>query len=327
MQTYKTVGPNASVSESAGPVGGETLRILYVGGYGRSGSTLMDMMLSTHPDAFGAGELARIFDYVRSGDRCSCGEVYERCDVWGPVLVHTLATVPGLTYEEAARVTRRVDSRRSFWGRGLDLSAPINQRYRAIWCTLLEAVAARTGSRVLVDSSKSDRGNGIRALVLSRVCGFDVRALHLVRDPRGVMWSVLKGSNRKLEAGEPAALRGGSARALVGWTMANATVHAMNARGLRSERLRYEDLVTEPEENLMKLGEPLGLDMAPVAGHLAAGLELVPGHGVSGNRLRRKGVTSLKLDAAWRTSLPVHARILAGLVWPLRWFYGYGGSS
>jgi hypothetical protein len=301
-------------------------RIVYVAGYGRSGSTLMDMMLGAHPDAFGMGELARIFDYTLAGERCSCGEAYRACTVWGPVLERVLAGVPGLTLEEAAAVTRRIDARSSLIGGRLNPAGAGAARYAAVWRTLLAAVAERTGRSVLVDSSKSDRGNGVRALALARVCGLDVRMVHQVRDPRAVMWSLLRGSNRKLEAGEPARLPGGVLRALVGWTLANATVHAMEARGLAAVRTRYEDVVTDTAAQLARLGGPLGMELAPVAAHLAAGGALEAGHGVSGNRLRRGGVSALRLDAEWQERLPTAARALALLAWPMSRRYGYRGG-
>ena len=39
-------------------------KIIYVAGYGRSGSTLLDMMLASHPAVFGAGEMST---YVLTG--------------------------------------------------------------------------------------------------------------------------------------------------------------------------------------------------------------------------------------------------------------------
>lgn len=47
--------------------------IVYIAGTGRSGSTLLDMLLSSHPLAFGAGELSAVFVEWAEGGLCTCG--------------------------------------------------------------------------------------------------------------------------------------------------------------------------------------------------------------------------------------------------------------
>lgn len=47
--------------------------ILYVGGTGRTGSTVLDRMLGNVPGVFAAGELTWLWFALRSGGRCACG--------------------------------------------------------------------------------------------------------------------------------------------------------------------------------------------------------------------------------------------------------------
>jgi hypothetical protein len=299
-------------------------RVLYVAGYGRSGSTLMDMLLSAHPDACGTGELARIFDYILEGGSCTCQETYESCALWGGVLRHLADAVPGFSVERAAAVTRRVERRPGLWRSSLPGDPALVGEYTAIWRGVFGAVAAATGAAMVVDSSKSDRASGIRALALRELCGLDVRTVHQVRDPRGVMWSLLRGSNRKIEEGRPPAVRGGALRALAGWIAANATVEAMVARrGLPVVRVRYEDLVEDAPAQLRRLARPFGIDVSPLISFLEEGGALRSDHGVAGNRLRRKGVEKLRADVEWRTRLPRPARLLALAAWPLVCRYEY----
>ena len=37
--------------------------VLYIAGYGRSGSTVLDMLLGTHPRIIGGGELTHLFHH------------------------------------------------------------------------------------------------------------------------------------------------------------------------------------------------------------------------------------------------------------------------
>ena len=63
------------------------VKVLYIMGAGRSGSTLLDMVLGSHPDVRGAGELTNA---ARNGwlknEDCSCGRPVNDCPFWTEVL-------------------------------------------------------------------------------------------------------------------------------------------------------------------------------------------------------------------------------------------------
>ena len=99
---------------------------------------------------------------------------------------------------------------------------------------MLMALAERAD--IIVDSSKSAR-NTCGRLPAFHGAGIPVKGLHLVRDPRAVMWSIQRGSNRRLERGESAKLPGGMARGLVSWCLVNAGVDRGHVGGrLKAER-------------------------------------------------------------------------------------------
>jgi len=64
-------------------------------------------------------------------------------------------------------------------------------RYAEYTQILFDTIAELSGAEVIVDSSKSPA----RALALSRMPGFEVNMLHLVRDVRGVAYSLRKLNN------------------------------------------------------------------------------------------------------------------------------------
>jgi hypothetical protein len=186
----------------------------------------------------------------------------------------------------------------------------------------LTAIHRESGAPVLVDSSKSTWKTG-RRLALLKECGFDVRGIHLVRDPRGVMYSISKGSNRLLESGGHAQLFGGMFRGLLGWVLANLLAEISLLKENTFVRIRYEDLVADPVAALGRIGTLLGVDMQPVTMRLATGDSLLRGHGVSGNRMRRQGPVTIVNDTRWRDALPLSGRMLALVAWPLARRYGY----
>ena len=64
-----------------------TIKIVYITGFGRSGSTLLDILLASAPSAFGCGELnALLREGIFGGDPCACGEPVANCPLWQDVM-------------------------------------------------------------------------------------------------------------------------------------------------------------------------------------------------------------------------------------------------
>jgi hypothetical protein len=63
--------------------------LVYITGSGRSGSTLLDMLLSTHPDIAALGEVHRFsmsLGRKSAPHRCTCGDVIDECEFWSAVI-------------------------------------------------------------------------------------------------------------------------------------------------------------------------------------------------------------------------------------------------
>ena len=62
-------------------------KVLYIAGYGRSGSTILDIILDSHPDITAVGELTFLLDDAAIPSRhCSCGAAYAECGFWSRVV-------------------------------------------------------------------------------------------------------------------------------------------------------------------------------------------------------------------------------------------------
>jgi len=295
-----------------------TTKMIYIAGYGRSGSTLMDILLGAHPKCFGGGELNHLFDDILSHRYCSCGDSYYVCPFWSNVLKGFQRKLPRMDYETAHFITtsneRLISSRRNI------------RRYGMVWRALFEALREQDAlkTEVIVDSSKSS-WKAWRRPFLVQQCGTEVFGIHLVRDPRAVMFSVMKGSNRRMEAGENPRLVGGAVRGLLGWCLSNSLVE--NAKAFSTipfMTLRYEDLVHDPASELSRVADFLALEMTPVIDRLALDAGFDGGHGVSGNRMRRRGTLRIRADDEWRRKLPPLLQLLSIAVLPLYRRYRYG---
>lgn len=57
--------------------------IVYIAGYGRSGSTILSLLLSQIDRVISLGEVCNLRLETFEKDRCSCGAVYSQCEFWG----------------------------------------------------------------------------------------------------------------------------------------------------------------------------------------------------------------------------------------------------
>ena len=58
-------------------------QVLYVGGWGRSGSTLLSHLLGRLPEMVAVGELRYVWQAGVSGNElCGCGQPFDECPFW-----------------------------------------------------------------------------------------------------------------------------------------------------------------------------------------------------------------------------------------------------
>lgn len=296
-------------------------RILYIAGYGRSGSTLLDCILGSHEQMFGTGEFTHLFNELINDAKCSCLEPVRTCPFWNEVLSESgKALGKAVDFSEARAVTRKVERI------GPDQSESADgKQYLALWDALYRAVGKVSGRQIIVDSSKNTRITWRRAATLHNSGNWDLKAIHLVRDPRAVMYSVNRGHNDRLEEGKQQSVMGGYFRGLWGWTLSSYAVKAMKKQ-IGAENvllLRYEDLVEQPFVEIERIGQFMGIEVTALCELIRNEDPIDPGHGVSGNRMRRKGGLKFKKDTEWERGLPGYARLAAKLVWPIAKSYGY----
>lgn len=255
--------------------------VLYIAGYGRSGSTILDVLLGAHPRVFGAGEVTHVFQAIDDGDPCACGEAVGDCPFW-----RSAFDAAGLPRDRgfitaAAKATRAVDrGDRIGFGR-----AASRRLYADTWSSLLRAIGDVSGASWVVDSSKTTRVTRRRPLGL-RDAGLDVRTLGLHRHPAAVITAALRGTNRALASGttDPAATPT-PLRVALGWIAANRWKDPAGPM----PRVAFEALLARPEAVLPPILEPLGLDVAPLLPFITTPEPIPPGHGIAGNRLRSSG--------------------------------------
>jgi len=300
------------------------VKVISITGAGRSGSTILDTILGGVSGAFSAGEAQYLWQRGLIDRRlCGCSRPLPDCELWPKILAR--AYPGGFDPKSIASEMRYVRTRYTPAARLGLLRGWYGKRLEALVATLdklYPAIAAETGARFVVDSSK--RPN--YTYLLSRVPSIDLRIVHLVRDPRAVAYS--RGRHKQqLDTAEARAMtQTGPTRSAVDWAIWNTTVrHLFADRPDRYLLLRYEDLVTHAEESVRRILDMAGEGDAATPHLQGNSVELSANHTVSGNPGRfRTGTIQLELDEAWQRDMPErHRRIVELITKPVRASFGY----
>lgn len=273
--------------------------LVYILGAGRSGSTVLGIVLGNLPGVFYGGELFAWphFRGVPITDDPAVARFWSDFADRLPAdaVHHTDDYYYGLERWSALLRPR-------FWtDRGL------RRRHRAHTTALFPALRAATGATTIVDSSHFP----LRLGALRRH-GHRLAIVHLVRDPRDVVRALGRSEQRRAPMHPVAA-------AVYCWVTALMSGYQyVRGRGLPRVTVRYEDLVDSPDATTRRLCEAVGLEYrAPDFDHL------VTGPLFNGNRLRHSPEISLRPAARTRPRAAGMLRVADLAVWPLRRWYGY----
>jgi hypothetical protein len=303
--------------------------VLYLGGLGRSGTTVLERVLGELPGVCSVGELVHLWQRgVLDDETCGCGTPFSRCPFWAevgerafggwsPALAVRMEVLRGRV--DRTRFIPRVISPRLLDRRRAEL-----QEYVSTFLRLYRAISEASGGGVVIDSSK----HSSLAFCLRTDPDIDLRVVHVVRDPRGVAYSWSKEVRRpESTSGEALMTRYSPARSALLWAGHNLFLGLLGRLGTRTLLLRYEDFVTDPRRGLEELSAFAGLPAlsGPLSFLDGATATLSASHTVAGNPMRfRTGPISLRRDDAWRTELPRRSRLLvSALTAPLLRRYGY----
>ena len=133
------------------------VRVLYVAGFERSGSTILQNVLGLLPGFTPVGEVGFLWGRLAENrTRCGCGERVRDCSFWKRVLARVypnFAEIP-LNDFKAEEKDRRRDLIPLLLGREDAL-----RKQKLVYLKCLErlylAIRNETGSRVVIDASKS----------------------------------------------------------------------------------------------------------------------------------------------------------------------------
>lgn len=256
-------------------------KIYVISGAGRSGSTLLTVILDNHQDTIAVGEL---INYISNGifndEYCSCKSNVRKCEFWQKVKAKWDDTRL-LDLKEYNRIQRAVTKNRGTLLLIRNMISPSQEFKTYIEDTksLYNAIFEMSGKSIIIDSSKPAQ----RILVL-RKCDIPFSVLHLTRRFSLVLNSNKKSFKKDLKAGlEKDMHPQKTSYVLMTWVLNNILV-VLFSLGIQRIRVRYENIIQNLKQEINKIvnedakfQEKLN-DRGPFSSN----------HIVAGNRIRMK---------------------------------------
>lgn len=302
-------------------------QILYIGGAGRSGSTVLSTMLGRFEGFVPVGELRYVWErgLVRN-HLCGCRQPFRECSFWTEVLTHAFGGVAAVDLTDVIALSRRVDRVRFIPA----LARPALRRpgfsrafatYGDMVSQIYRSIVAVSGADVVVDSSKDPS----YAFVLDALPSVDLSVVHLVRDSRAVAYSWTRARVRpEIHWTVEYMQRISPLRSTQRWAVNNALFDLLGRGHSRFARLRYEDFAARPTEALAAVAA------LPGGGDGSERVEVLPTantfvHSVSGNPSRFEDrPVRIAVDDEWKDRFSGRDRRMVTLATaPLLVRYGY----
>jgi Sulfotransferase family len=271
-----------------------------------TGSTLLGMLLGNHPACASIGPATGLTARVDlSTYLCSCGARFTDCGFWGRIARRTVELEHPVTVFEKdfwnthVRLSRRRSlnrlaagslgnasfevARDSVIGRLSPVKRRLSEARLSSW-SLARAVLEETRKDVFIDTAWDDQ----RPRHLAAMPLLDVKVIHLVRDPRGNVASLMKHRNV------------GVRKAARQWRHYNVEAARVGRRFPPESwmLLRYEELCESPQTTLDRVAAFIGVEPMPISTLLAPSERHV-----IGNSMRLKELDQINEDLSWQPTL------------------------
>ena len=279
-------------------------KVIYIMGCGRSGTTILTMILGNHSGFLSVGELNAFRKAWQNNEVCSCGRRVTNCKIWHEIGRMFYSTNAQYEYGKMCVFQADFERQRAIWKQVFGIYKNQEVRdYRRYIHKIFWTLHELSSCKAVIDSSKSVG----RALSLLRNEKVDAQIIHLVRDPRGLCYSYQK-------TDVSMAVKKFHSVALY-WNSTNLLCELLKLYygHKRIIRIRYEDLVFSPNKTLDRIQDFLKEDLLDVKHKINSGEAFERGHVAKGNYLRtQKAPLTLKPDYSWKTKLSTfHQTILS----------------
>jgi hypothetical protein len=290
------------------------MQVIYIAGAGRSGSTLLEMILGNLTGFYSIGEVRYLWEYWNKDlIPCGCKKMLSECDFWSEVMKRTHLTSFELEY--LSDLSTKLDRSRNL----LRLETLINSKHGLVhdlikYTELLyQSIWETSGRQIIVDSSKVPS----HLLLLQQIPSIDLRVLHLIRDGRAVVYSWSKRNKRDYSMNNQEVRMGrrSSINSLIRWAMENIYTRRFSKNLPNYYVMRYENLTKNPSREIENALSEFGIENLNLTLLENSKIKLNSTHSVGGNPVRfRESSFSIETDLEWIQKMRPIEKTLLGLI-------------
>ena len=291
------------------------IKVVYLTGFWFSGATILGRSLKSSDEAIYVGEIR---DYwtkgLKKNEQCSCGERFENCSFWTMVTEEYFSAFPRMDIEKISKDLSELEKTKNYFklrkflkNRNDNYIQQLLDTYLKHTEKLYETIARVSGKDIIVDSSRLPG----RLLALSLSTRIEIFPIYIIRDPRGVINSLIKKDFRNY--GE---IRNSIFKHILTWNVKN-LLSVDSVKKLNSNDtiyLWYKNFTRNPAQVLEKIKKTLNCTLNYKKENGKVSLHLEPGHVFTGNRSRHDtGKITIAEDTKWKQELSWQRKLLVSI--------------
>ncbi len=288
------------------------IKIVFIIGSGRSGTTLLDRILGQYPKAFSVGELNFIWrNSFIENQLCGCGKNFKECEVWNSIIKFATECIEFDVEKLDNLQNKYANTLKFIIGRRFFKKEEIQYLVDAYEC-IYEGIKKYGNYEIIIDSSKN-----IPHFYYLMKYGKKINpyVIHIVRNPKAVAYSWVR-KKIKPDTGKPEEMpRYSIINSSLRWLIKNylSEHYFKNSNYIR---IKYEDLVKDPVSTLNTIFDFIGLNKDFIRDFVSNEnvITLNINHTVSGNPMRFKvGKIKIEEDNEWIDKLGFFRKSLVNL--------------
>ena|SRR3989304_3282950 len=290
----------------------EKIKIIYLTGFWFSGATILGRSLKSSEEAIYVGEIRDFWTKgLKKNENCSCGERFESCSFWTMVTKEYLNSFPSNDIEKISKELSEIEKTKNYFKLRKFIKNKDDNYVRQLLDTYLkhteklyESISKVSGKNIIVDSSRLPG----RLLALSLSTKIEIFPIYIIRDPRGVINSLIRKDFRNF--GE---IRNSTFKHILTWNVKNLlsldSVKKLNSHD--TLYLLYKNFTRNPARIFEKIKKSLNCTLNYEEKNGKVSLYLEPGHVFTGNRSRHDtGKITITEDVKWKQELSWQRKVL-----------------
>jgi len=279
-------------------------KVIYILGAGRSGTTVIDIVLGNNDDIFSCGELVR-YSELKAEPHGFLPDS-KNYIFWKKIEKKLFERLPS-SHDELFRMSRKMEFHPSFFFNFFNLTSRKNrQLYKEYTNTFFDILFESIDQNIVVDSSKyAGRGLG-----LLRSLKYDLFILYVVRDPVRVVQSFAKKDVEQMPKNYWVAN--------IYYFLVNLICRlvALTAKKSRVYILKYENFLANPAKELENIQNAFDIDLQKSIQTANENGKFEVGLLFEGNRIRLQKTMQLQKERPiYKIGLKSYATRIFNILW------------